>query len=310
MKKRLFSCILILTILVSSNSFAFADDENSKLSTNYDTYTSEYDMYVTIKENADNRLYLNSMDVSDEVINKVLDGEVEEELLDRKSLPREELYNMGYKDSDIKILQSYNGEPIEKFAAASDLLGGVYTTMWVPTKTDDVMSIKLAWWWSKLPIFMLTDTIGATWWGNKGADLQLLTSYAAYPTKCVVDYRLGGARGGIVNTVNIKPNYQGQDAITYNIEMEGNSYRASGAFAFNGCLYVSVGTKGKHSIEYFHFRADYAHKQIEINSPSIGLDYKGAPSIGFSINPGYKRAVQRHVSITPWGAVHKELDDL
>lgn len=58
MKKRLFSCILILIILVSSNSFAFADDKNSKLSTNYDTYTSEYDLYVTIKENADNKVYL------------------------------------------------------------------------------------------------------------------------------------------------------------------------------------------------------------------------------------------------------------
>lgn len=309
MKKRIFSCILILMILISSNSVAFADDKNSELSTNYDTYTSEYDMYVKIKENANNKVYLKSIGFEKKIIDEVLDGEVEKELLRRKSLPNEELHNMGYKDRDIKVLQSYNGEPIEKFAKASSIMGGMYTKMNVPTKTDDVMSIKLAWWWDKNPICMLTDTIGATWWGNKKADLQLLTSYAAYPTKCIVDYRIGGASGKIVETKKIKAVNIGKDHIIYNIKMPERSHGPSG-FAFNGCLYVSVGTKGKHSIEYFHFKSDYAHEHINISGVSAGLDYKGTPSVGLSVASGYKKAMHRHVSIIPWGAVTKEDDDV
>ncbi len=84
----------------------------------------------------------------------------------------------------------------------------------------------------------------------------------------------------------------------------------SGGYAFNGCLYVSVGTKGKHSIDFFHFKANYAHERLNISSSGVGLVYKGAPSVGFQISKGYKKAVHRHVYITPWGEVKKELDDV
>ncbi len=302
MKKRLISYILVLMILVSSSSIAFADDENLGLSTDYDTATSEYDMYVKIKENADNKLYLNSLDVSDEVINKVLNGEVEKELLHRKSLPRKELYDMGYSDNDIKTLQSYNGEPIEEFAGAARVLAVVYTTMWVPTKTDDVMSIKMAWWWNKLPTFYSIDTIGVTWWDDSGANLQRITDYPNdYPTKCVVDYRVGSASDTVLKTVTIKPADLGKDCNVYNIPMVNAGY------AFNGCLYASVGTRGKHAIKNAHIKVDYAHRYKSVKG-SLGLSF-GGPSVGFSLEDGFERAVHRHVSIKPWGAVTREADD-
>ncbi|WP_346891072.1 hypothetical protein [Clostridium sp. UBA3887] len=302
MKKRLISYILVLMILVSSSSIAFADDKKLGLSTDYDTATSEYDIYVKIKENADNKLYLNSMDVSDEVINKVLNGGVEKELLHRKSLPKEELYNMGYSDNDIKILQSYNGEPIEEFAGAARVSAVVYTLMNVPTKTDDVMSIKMAWWWNKLPLTTITDTIGVTWWDANGANLQAITDYPKnYPTKCVVDYRVGSASDTVLKTVTIKPADMGSNYNMYNIPMVSSGY------AFNGCLYASVGTRGKHNITKTHFKVSYAHKYL-VPSASIGLSF-GGPSIGFGIKSGFDEMVHRHVSIIPWGAVTREGDD-
>lgn len=77
---------------------------------------------------------------------------------------------------------------------------------------------------------------------------------------------------------------------------------------YQGVLDVSVGTRGKHNISYYHFKASYAHKKAVI-SASIGLDYSRTPSIGFSLGYGFNEVVYRYVSMTPRGKVIREPDD-
>ena len=178
--------------LNGSNVVSFKDSEEYfGNNTDYDSCISEYDVYVGVKNNKENNNYLSAFGLSDQTINAITDGEVEKQLLSIKKLSDDELFKRGYDNNDIVLLREYNGEPLEEAPYLRGVLGVIYTNMTVPTKTNDVMYVKLKWWWDTLPVIQLTDTIGATWWGNSGADLQLLTTYDAYPTKCTIYYDNG-----------------------------------------------------------------------------------------------------------------------
>lgn len=289
--------------LNEDNVISFKDsDEYFGNNTEYDSYISEYDIYVGVKNNKDNNTYLSIFGLSDETVDAIVNGEVEEQLLSIKKLSNDELYKRGYDDNDIAVLRGYNGEPLEEVPSLRSVLGVIYTNMTVPTKTNDVMYVKLKWWWDTLPIVQLTDTIGASWWGNSGADLQLLTTYDAYPTKCTVYYNNGQV--SYPQAADIDKNH-----ITYQIPM---TIATSGTrpVAYQGVLDVSVGTRGAHSISYYHYKASYAHKEYTVGGASIGLSATGTPSFGFSINRGFNEVVHRHVSITPGGSVVREPDDV
>lgn len=321
MKKNFLAIITVLMLVVTlsipstalaesngnlngNNVTSFKDsDEYFGNDTEYDSYVSEYDIYVGIKNSKENNTYLSAFSISDETVKDILDGEVEEQLLSIKKLSNSELYKRGYDDNDIVLLRKYNGEPLEEAPYLRAVLGVIYTNITVPTKTNDVMYVRLKWWWDTLPLLRLTDTIGASWYGNNEADLQLLTTYDAYPTKCTVYYDNG-------TTANVKAADVDRNHIMYKIPMTTDEHIAYSSAAYQGVLDVSVGTRGAHNISYYHYKSSYAHKELQL-AASAGLSFiTGAPSFGFSVNTGFKEVVHRHISITPGGAVVREPDDV
>lgn len=280
-------------------------EESFGVGSAYDTHTSEYDLYVSIKNNKNNKNYLNKLGITNDVIDQVLNGSVEKELLHRKTLSDDVLSNYGYDDNDIRILKNYNGEQLESVPAAAALLGTIYTNLNVPTKTDDVVYVNLKWWWDIAPIIKMTDSIGATWWANTDANLQLLTDVSQFPSKCTVTY---------VNTSTsaqtLKRIYAHDitsDGLIYLIPMGELIQPGVTNIAMKGVLDVSVSTRGGHNMNYYHFKSSYAHNQLQVAN-SIGLSLAG-PSLGFYITTGYSEVVHRHVSMTPTTGVVREPDD-
>lgn len=64
----------------------------------------------------------------------------------------------------------------------STALARIYTTIHVPTRTDDVFHFKIKWWWSKKPTFNLIDTIGIMWRTNDPNNTRRILNNRSYPT--------------------------------------------------------------------------------------------------------------------------------
>ncbi len=188
----------------------------------------------------------------------------------------------------------------------STALARIYTTIHVPTRTDDVFHFKIKWWWSKKPTFNLIDTIGIMWRTNDPNNTRRILNNRSYPTDGFVGYTTGLTvdSGQPILMNYMKPYDTGANYARYKLEMLNTKRH----WAIQGVINTSVSTIGRHSLTFCEYKCSYAHQYVYMGT-DLGLSIKGGINVGFGINYGYSEDVHRHVRMNSYADTVQRLDD-
>lgn len=156
------------------------------------------------------------------------------------------------------------------------------------------LSFSLKWWWDQMPAVGFTDSIGTSWRTNDPNHTILLNGYVSYPTNCRLDF--SNIFTGAVTSVYQKAYDSGANYIRYQVPMDEN-WR----WAKQGCIETSIGTHGKHSLEWSYYKASYAHQFLDLET-SMGLNpLNGALSFGFTVKSNFSEDIHRHILMYSYG---------
>lgn len=190
MKKRklftkLLSSALILSLLFSNVVFAHnTKTVPQKLST---FEINEYDEIVKIRNSSNSELKKEGY--SDEDIKTMRSNKMEQTYIEYSELPKEELallYDLD--DEQIKILKSYNGDPIEDSPQLRAVAAKVSCTVVAMSTSKSAMTVQFQWSWSGLQSKTFTDIIGVRYIGTNTSGSPINLSYNRKSGFCRVKY--------------------------------------------------------------------------------------------------------------------------
>ncbi|MDR2944704.1 MAG: hypothetical protein LBU81_06475 [Methanosarcinales archaeon] len=240
--------------------------------------TNEYDMWLELKETPDHELRKSGYSVKD--IAAIKNFSFEEALFERAQLSEEELHNMGYNDTQISLLKSYDGSPLEEnpqmMAAASTFIGSITKK----TYSKSNMSASFNWMWQSAPVIMMTDivTCGFSAVGN-GSIQRVVTATDVSSTATYIHDNIYNAshRTTPISYKKINSHVESKIPLSYN-----NGWAHSGEFTVK----LNEAVSGNNLlITYFAF--GYGHSTYSITpSISVNVGGSGIGGIGLSFASG------------------------
>lgn len=249
---------------------------------------NEYDMYLALQNTPSTLLIENGY--SEEEITTIQNTSVEELLYKQAQLSEEELHNLGYSDTDIKILKNYDGSPLvqnpQLRASFAELTGVVYLENYGTTK----MAAKFAWSWNKSPLLagvVITDIVTCGFAGTNEDNVASVMTFDSSNSSCVISYYDGNLKHleDKKRTISVKNVHQHVE-VKFPMSDAVNNGAALG-WAKNG--YLKVGIKEEKTVNKLYsstFAFGYGHTTISLDpniSVSVGSGFSGG--VGLSFNP-------------------------
>lgn len=221
MKKLIKNCIcmlLALSMFFLPNIKGYAADSSEKI-----INVNEYDAYVSMKNDGN------------ACSKRLIEINLEQELIDRKKLSDEELKaNYGYDNEQISILRNYNGEPLESVPEVRSLLATLSLTVRNLGTTQERANFSVYWVWSNVPVVLFTDMIGIYADTTNLESRPITVDYTS--ASCSIDYytRAGVYKTTTYPTVNI---FEGPSTRSLKFPMV---YSTSTDYAKSGIIYCSI----------------------------------------------------------------------
>ncbi|MGL6184391.1 MAG: hypothetical protein ACRC1T_03315 [Clostridium chrysemydis] len=269
----IFTTILFPANIANAAQPSLVDGKVVQTTTTFSEYEA-YQYYISL---TDKELIQNGFTSDD--ISYLRNLDYKAELLKRSKLPKDKLKSLGYSDSQINKLKSYNGsDNVQPYLTAQ---ATIYSNIYSASPTQFKVSFR--WDWTSCPVFIRTDMIAVVWSGTNSSGLPMnvainKSSSATYHNVTYYDTYTGKYTTES-KTVTPKNEYAGASSsfsMGYNY---GDGYMR---WANYGSGMITVASTNGSPIDELLMRFEYGHTYIA-GSPSFSISGSGA-SIGISFN--------------------------
>lgn len=279
--KRVLSFILSICLLLCCTVTVFAE-EYKKSASSYSITINEYDIYVAVRKASDEELAQNG--ISKEQAELIKSNLIENELSRLSALSFDELYQLGYNEFQINIIQNYNGERIEENAELRGIFADMTASFSCVSASTSSLCVKVDWEWTNVPALAgsaIEDMVAIRWQGTNYAGQSINLSLNSSGSSCTAKYYSRGSSPAYqfsrYPSVSTDDPYGNAYAKVPMSTGQGNS--AGDYYAKKGTLKVKVDKTGYNSINEAAFVFGYGHTVIVV-SPSLSLP--ASFGIGFS----------------------------
>lgn len=247
---------------------------------------NEYDYIQVIQESSPQEL--NAMGLSVQEAEKVIEN-FENSLLERASLPDEELRAYGYDSNEIRLLNQYAaGQPLShaELRALGSTCQGKITRHSCNTTTAE---FSYTFTWDRCPIVMLNDSAAMRWIAYDDEGDEIGVSQTSY--SMVVEYYYSPGSSGVSSSTlahkSMGTNEPSLDFNTLNMQFPVYEAHAAGngivfdCYAKTGTVKVAVRVPNGNNQKIHHIFVGglYGHTLVGVGSPSVSV---GGDSISIS----------------------------
>lgn len=163
--RRFVASVFALCIIVSSMYFGVNAMQTEDISASRTTFTNEYDMLSSLRNK--NETELRSQGFSTKEIQAIynLNDAYSDHLEQIAELDSGTLRKMGYNESQIKILRSFNGTENEIRALAATLSFTLSIDYVTWSETQNRTNARLCYYfsWAGVPLIKTTDAVALSW---------------------------------------------------------------------------------------------------------------------------------------------------
>lgn len=269
-----FATILVFAF-TSFNVSAESTVEEGSMPKDETIITSEGDVIKLWLSSTDDEL--RAMGYSDSEILEIRSYNFEEMFLERANFPEQKLQNFGYTNHQIEILRNYEGETITAnsavLAATSDMTLTFFKNH--NTSSSKGVYVDAFWSWDIVPMIKLSDLFVVTWQGvnSSGYTVDLTPSVK---NGYIYYYKLTTGQYDHVSTAtgtfdSIKK------AVSLNIPMVKND---NYYWAKEGVVQLKLVPPSNGSISYINLGSGYGHKTV-----SASVSYSVSTSLGIGFTP-------------------------
>ncbi|MFZ7134712.1 MAG: hypothetical protein ACOWWR_20390 [Eubacteriales bacterium] len=266
--------LMILVFILALPVCGYANSVESEEKTGSHVTISEYEMIKSLQSKSVEELEKSGYDKLE--IEEIIEFDYVEELKKRSEYSDHELTELGYKDSQIKLLKSIDSydtipEEVLLFSSAEVIITHDVDGATV-NSNGTVINVSFSWNWNQKPVCTFNDAVGLSWSGD----------YICHEdtVQAEVDYALGSV---IVDTVDytddmidgISPSENGA-GFDFNM-LRGTPPTTEWAKSGSGSFVLVCYDHQHHSVQLV---AKYGHSIINITSISVTY---GAPSVSFEI---------------------------
>lgn len=301
-RKRFLSSILLIGMLFVMSTVAFATNDAPDMPAEpaaYSVTTNEYDIYTHSRRLSNKEL--SNQGMSETHINLIKSDAIENELLERASLPASELSDMGYSSSQITILKNYNGEPIENKPELRGVFADMTAKFYKEVASSVTLKVRVYWEWSNVPLLAgepIIDLMAIRWQGTNTNGQSINLAFYSATSYANANYYSRSGEYKYSNRLTIVCDSPYDHAYAKVPVGSGDSDQYGAYYAKTGNFYVQVMRTGTDYIKEAAFVFAYGHTVVGV-SPSLSLPVSFG--IGFSV--GTEKMVEMAIRMSNTGHI-------
>ncbi|WP_316557333.1 hypothetical protein [Methanimicrococcus hongohii] len=157
--------------------------------------TTEYDVVMKMKQTPVS--LLEKAGYSAETIDTFTNFSFEEALLERAQLSENELFELGYNESQILLLQSYDGGSLEDNSQMNSLFAQVTGNLSGESYSKNRIEANFSWEWSHAPLLngrIITDVVACSFIATN--DENIACAVMVDDASCTIEYYRGDSKIG------------------------------------------------------------------------------------------------------------------
>lgn len=291
--KKILSSLFVISFILSMimTASAISIDSNDVIAS-ISFAATEYDLVMEFKQTP--AVLLEKSGYSPETIEAFKIFSFEEALLERSQLSEDELYNMGYNESQILILKSYDGSSLEDDSQMNSIFASVTGNLSGESCSKNQIAANFSWEWDHAPLMsgrFINDIVACSVSATNDEGIPCALMVDSDSSSCMIEYYRKDSKIGEACFDVLTNNSYGIPESKFPMS---KSFDNKAGWAKKGTMIVSVKevvTVNKLSSAYFIF--GYGHSVLTLD-PSIGTPYSGLTFGPGTDNMFYKTIGLRH----------------
>ena len=299
---KLLSLVLSIVMAFAISVPAFATSAGPDIPTEPAAYTvtvNEYDVYVAARTASNDELLTRG--ISENQISLIKSDAIENELLEKSSLPVNELSEMGYDNNQIAILKNYDGRAIEKAPELRGVFADMTAKFYKSSASTTSLKVRVFWEWSNAPALAgdpITDLIALRWQGTNTAGQPINVAFNSSGSSANINYYTRNGEYRFNRSANVVCDSPYDHAYAEIPVSSGEYEDGATIYAKSGNLYVKVDRTGTNYIKEAAFVFGYGHTTIVV-SPSLSLP----ASFGIGFSWGTEKMVEEAIRMSNTGVI-------